>query len=1117
VGPRAAKPGIEGDFVTTPLRTNYTDSNPARLPTNITAADMVDISTAVNNATAVDNGNGTVSFGSGGAVTVMEPLLRIVIVSDNTSPAAGAVTYYNAKLAGHALTPTLLPLSSLPVGARCGVRRDPADPADATSFSVTINTTAGDHFYSSNATSTTLPLSGEQREYMVISVGGVKYWAPAGTLNPVSGLVTWANEALGVLPATSGQHLTTQGGVTLDDGSGHVVIPGGTLDGVTIGATTAAVSLAAKTMSSGTPKVLSGSTGQPWLNQLGSFSGSNSASAVYANQLSFTDAVNFTGSLWLGGLLVQDTVVAGAVGPRTGIYGHVIVNAAGTNTQAQAGYVAAYGRAETGMQFTGSTAPTSTGGIGSFWAGWDYAALTTGALNQLQVFGREIDVSVQTGASVASKVGLLVTLAGNDAVRGNTQDVAIQIAKQATSGTWLTGLMFGSDQALGTGNQGNYWPFNTTSTLIYVSSPPSAGSNPCGTGIDLSNAAFSDAAIKTGPAAIQMANMASAPTAVTGKGRIYVASDNSLHYLTSSGDTQIAPTFGGSFGGNAATATKLATARTINGVAFDGSANITVTDSTAEKTANKNQASGYAGLDSSGHIPAALWPSAMDEIVEYANLAAFPGTGATQTIYLALDTGKFYRWSGSTYGEISPSPGSTDSVPEGSVNLYYTQARADARVAAGNAASATKLSTARNINGVAFDGTADVTVADSTKEPAITAGTSAQYWRGDKTMQTLNQDAVPDGTTNKAYTAADKTRLASTSGTNTGDQTSVTGNAGTATKLANSRNINGVAFDGSADITVTDSTAEKTANKNVANGYAGLDSGGKVAASELPSSYNEYIGSVGGASVGVTNAAVPAGAIAAMVTMIGPGGAGGSGAVEASGTVAACGGGAGGGGTAVYDFFVPPDALGTTFSAAIPTAPTGGAAQSSSSSNGNNGATGGSVISFTTGSFSLIGFGGASGSQGTTSTGIGGSGTVGFVSGGAGASASTTGGAGFAAAGAAGGGPCGGGSGAGVTTAPAAANGGQGGRNTAFNVGATPSGGVVGGAAPSTGPAAVPATAGAGGGGGASSITGNGQAGASATGYGGGGGGGGAALNGHSSGKGGDGGPGYIFIRWIYN
>lgn len=43
---------------------------------------------------------------------------------------------------------------------------------------------------------------------------------------------------------------------------------------------------------------------------------------------------------------------------------------------------------------------------------------------------------------------------------------------------------------------------------------------------------------------------------------------------------------------------------------------------------------------------------------------------------------------------------------------------------------------------------------------------------------------------------------ANLSGTNTGDQTNVPGNAGTATKLATARTINGVAFDGTAPITV---------------------------------------------------------------------------------------------------------------------------------------------------------------------------------------------------------------------------------------------------------------------------------------------------------------------------
>jgi hypothetical protein len=94
-----------------------------------------------------------------------------------------------------------------------------------------------------------------------------------------------------------------------------------------------------------------------------------------------------------------------------------------------------------------------------------------------------------------------------------------------------------------------------------------------------------------------------------------------------------------------------------------------------EDKANKGIANGYASLDGSSKVPAIQLPSYVDDVLEFANLAAFPATGATGVIYVALDTNKIYRWSGTTYIEISPSPGSTDAVPEGSINLYYTSAR----------------------------------------------------------------------------------------------------------------------------------------------------------------------------------------------------------------------------------------------------------------------------------------------------------------------------------------------------------------------------------------------------------------------------------------------------------
>jgi hypothetical protein len=61
---------------------------------------------------------------------------------------------------------------------------------------------------------------------------------------------------------------------------------------------------------------------------------------------------------------------------------------------------------------------------------------------------------------------------------------------------------------------------------------------------------------------------------------------------------------------------------------------------------------------------------------------------------------------------------------------------------------------------------------------------------------------VPDSLNKRYVTDAQLVVIGNTSGTNTGDQTSVSGNAGTATKLATSRNIDGQPFDGSADITV---------------------------------------------------------------------------------------------------------------------------------------------------------------------------------------------------------------------------------------------------------------------------------------------------------------------------
>jgi hypothetical protein len=113
----------------------------------------------------------------------------------------------------------------------------------------------------------------------------------------------------------------------------------------------------------------------------------------------------------------------------------------------------------------------------------------------------------------------------------------------------------------------------------------------------------------------------------------------------------------------------------------------------------------------------------------------------------------------------------------------------------------------------------DYTTAEKTKLAAITGtNTGDQDLSGYATTTSLATKANTSDVTNSLagkvdkvtgkelstndYTTAEKNKLAAITGTNTGDQTTISGNAGTATKLAAPKNINGVAFDGSSDINV---------------------------------------------------------------------------------------------------------------------------------------------------------------------------------------------------------------------------------------------------------------------------------------------------------------------------
>ena len=84
-----------------------------------------------------------------------------------------------------------------------------------------------------------------------------------------------------------------------------------------------------------------------------------------------------------------------------------------------------------------------------------------------------------------------------------------------------------------------------------------------------------------------------------------------------------------------------------------------------------------------GKVPSGQLPSFVDDVLEFANLAAFPSTGEAGKIYLAVNGGDNpanptmqYRWGGSGFVHIPASPGSTDNVPEGPTNKYFSAALA---------------------------------------------------------------------------------------------------------------------------------------------------------------------------------------------------------------------------------------------------------------------------------------------------------------------------------------------------------------------------------------------------------------------------------------------------------
>jgi hypothetical protein len=269
------------------------------------------------------------------------------------------------------------------------------------------------------------------------------------------------------------------------------------------------------------------------------------------------------------------------------------------------------------------------------------------------------------------------------------------------------------------------------------------------------------------------------------------------------------PTFNQSTTGNAATATALQTARTIGGVSFNGTANINLPGVNAAGTQNT---SGTAAVSTAATVTTSATASAFK--VPFANTTA-------------STTGN--------YGLLQDSEGTFTYNPSTNTLVAGTFSGA----LSGNAATATALQTARTIGGVSFNGTANIdlpgvnaagtqntsgTAAVATAATITTSATASAFkvpFANTTASTTGNYGLLQDSEATFTYNPSTNTLVVGTV------SAALSGNAATATALQTARAIGGVSFDGTANINLPG--VNTAGNQNTTGSAATLTTGRTIA------------------------------------------------------------------------------------------------------------------------------------------------------------------------------------------------------------------------------------------------------------------------------------------------
>lgn len=227
--------------------------------------------------------------------------------------------------------------------------------------------------------------------------------------------------------------------------------------------------------------------------------------------------------------------------------------------------------------------------------------------------------------------------------------------------------------------------------------------------------------------------------------------------------------------GNAATATALATARTINGVSFNGSASITVADATKLPLTGGTVTGTVTvnGAINGTAVTQSTTDTTTGRLLKVGDFGV--GSSLPPTISNINDHGikpGFYRYSTDSGSTNGPEPFGTVISVQSTVNagtnsgwasqmffgttgaVYVRRNTAPGSASWGtwqrvltaqisfNAPTATKLVTARTINGIAFDGTANITIPTAPPVPGTLSGTAIAWGTNAKWHATVSANTT---------------------------------------------------------------------------------------------------------------------------------------------------------------------------------------------------------------------------------------------------------------------------------------------------------------------------------------------------------------------------------------